>query len=271
MNRDIYSHCLVNTENDNLNLCHTCSEVFSNQYLLKDHECTQIQTKNTQLTSNGIQLSLCDICRSTFSKVSIFKEHMDWHNNAPSIIMDVVPKEPRKVVSNSSEDVLKCPLCLRFFNTPQGLNNHMGIHTKSIERPHKCEQCPKTFNKVSHIKKHMFKHPYNRYTQPKLFNNPYYGIPKPKDERSHHNMTKTNIESFKCPSLKCLSTFPDPSKLSLHMKWVHPEVQRECPHCDETLQSKIEVFSHSDQANLSSGSAGFVCELSECNSTFKAI
>ena len=64
-----------------------------------------------------------------------------------------------------------------------------------------------------------------------------------------------------CFSLKYLSTFPDPFKLSLHMKCAHPEVQRECPHCDETLQFKIEVLSHSDQANLSSGPGGFACEL----------
>ena len=178
MSKHIFPQCLVNAEVDNLTSYHLCLEVFINQYLLKDHECTEIRTNITQLTSSVIQLVLCDMCHSTFSNVSIFKEHMDWHKNKPSIIMEVVPKEQRKEILNSSEDILTCPTCLRFFNTPQGLNNHTGIHTTSTERPHKCEQCPKTFNKVRLLKKHMLKHPRNRYTQPKLFYNPFYGRPK---------------------------------------------------------------------------------------------
>ena len=106
-----------------------------------------------------IQMISCKMYNDIFSYVSCFEKHMDWHKNAPAIIIDIMPKkdepktkkfflEPRKDISRLKEHIkvipeprnsakFKCTHCFMFCKSYPGLNRHMVmIYNKSTENLH---------------------------------------------------------------------------------------------------------------------------------------
>ena len=77
-------------------------------------------------------------------------------------------------------------------------------------------------------------------------------------------------ETLKLKCSKCFVSCSSFKVLKSHIMWAHPEDQRKCSHCEETLQSKVEMQSHSNSFNFNSDPRGFSCDLSECKSVFKA-
>lgn len=51
----------------------------------------------------------------------------------------------------------KCPICAKAFSGEKCLASHMRVHT-AIEGPHRCKQCPKTYLRMSSLKRHIETH-----------------------------------------------------------------------------------------------------------------
>ena len=264
MSADILSQSMLDADIENIYTCKTCYKSFNSNDLLLQHEFVHIDHRATSLSNNIIQVLefSCDLCDARFSSGICFKEHMDWHKNSPVIIMDVLPneepEEPNAIELKPRSQILNniCKKCCTYFGSLSQVNSHDCNGKKII-----CKLCPKVFGSFHNMNRHMLEHQNRKIT---ILQKKYQINSEMKDT----SIENKKGERFKCPSVKCLSTFPDTAKLSLHMKWAHPEVERECPHCDETLQSTLEVQCHSSQENFGSGAEGFGCEVSGCNNIF---
>lgn len=52
---------------------------------------------------------------------------------------------------------LKCPICAKAFSREKSLTAHMRVHTVG-EGPHRCRQCPRTYLRMSSLKRHIQTH-----------------------------------------------------------------------------------------------------------------
>ena len=193
------------------------------------------------VTDGVFQMISCTICNAILSSEASFEEHMDWHKNAPVIILEIVPNEeepktkknllePRKNIPRLQEPMkviletrdgtkFKCTHCFMLCNSYPGLKRHMlMLHKTSSGKPHRCEQCRKTFKTVPGLKGHMFQHPHGRFAQPTLYNNPNWQKDKSMDKRT--NPTDTQFEwddierVFKCKM--CVAKFKVAQDLKRH-------------------------------------------------------
>lgn len=69
-----------------------------------------------------------------------------------------------KYVENFSNPYVKIILVCKVCNKEQSLRNsgnwkqHFLTHVSGQEKPHKCQQCPKSFIRADQLKKHISKH-----------------------------------------------------------------------------------------------------------------
>ncbi|CAH8589444.1 unnamed protein product [Schistosoma rodhaini] len=111
--------------------CEGCSRCFSNETLLRDHDCIMAQCNTYR----------CNECGRVFKTKLRLKYHSDVHNPRKPYVCDIEG-------------------CDRAFRTPKYLKNHRDefhrIHPKNYSCP--VEQCDLVFHRKTHLKRHIATH-----------------------------------------------------------------------------------------------------------------
>ncbi|XP_033609211.1 zinc finger protein 436-like isoform X2 [Cryptotermes secundus] len=105
--------------------CDDCGESFSQQVILRAHQCMH----------SAEQLFCCDVCKESFSLQSHLKKHQRIH---------------------SREKPFCCDVCKKSFGYMSHQKRHQHIHSGA--KPFCCDVCNKSFSRRSHQKRHQHIH-----------------------------------------------------------------------------------------------------------------
>lgn len=125
------------------------------------------------------------------------------------------------------------------------------------ERPHKCRECPKAFNRIetlkSHARTHTGERPYTCPYCPKLFAQSHHA-------RDHIHI-HLNLRPHKCPH--CSKAFAQKSNLNAHI-YVHDgEGPYKCTHCKKSFCRNYDLKAH---LRVHTGDRPYKC--TECPKAF---
>ncbi|CAH0713596.1 unnamed protein product, partial [Brenthis ino] len=214
---------------------------------------------------NGPATLHCEICHKRFDNAKKYYGHLRVHSKDNLWICDKCPNQKfstkQQLMKHSLTHkplarVWKCPQCPMAFESLWRLQQH--VFAKHFDyRPHKCDQCEKSFQKSSDLKKHKDLHN----------NTKQHCCPCCERQFGHksnlkrHMLTHTNEKPFSCTS--CNSRFTQIASLKRHQKNCALYKNRNenedqtrknyCRACGESFQYKSALLEHCVRQHSNTG------------------
>ncbi|KAL6036828.1 hypothetical protein STEG23_005480 [Scotinomys teguina] len=221
-----------------------------------DYRSNDKRSKNTKLNVKKVpefpeaELELSEEIQSNASQVQGYSEgyeHRDRAGRQQGIVMKEIPGQPSskrmdcKELSpvhkkSSGERPHKCNECGKSFIQSAHLIQHRRIHTG--EKPFRCEECGKSYNQRVHLTQHHRVHtgekPYTCHLCGKAFR-----------VRSHlvqHQSVHSRERPFKCN--ECGKGFGRRSHLAGHLRLHSREKSHQCHECGEIFFQYVSLLEH---------------------------
>ena len=180
--------------------CEVCFKSFETSKFLKKHKANHNKYNEVRIASNWLTSFSCDFCEGSFSTADVLQNHLELHRTR-----NVEKQTSITIHQNEQTKLFPCSKCKSVKSSNKFLQRHMDCHTN-------CEKYKlKQFNKKM-----------ERWTKRWVDE----GVAKEVEKNQPHPKKKVEqIKRLKCPCKNCLSTFPDSSKLAIHMQWKHPDIK----------------------------------------------
>ncbi|XP_047646301.1 zinc finger protein 664-like [Phacochoerus africanus] len=213
------------------------------------------QTKEKVYECNQVEKSIKN--RSSFLPPQIIPSGVKTNtcNKKGEAFMHVSLHTQRRQKTHSTEKPHKCNDCGKTFSHLSVLANHQRIHSE--ERPYECNDCGKTFNRFSNLTRHQRIHTGEK---------PYKCNVCGKDFmiRSHlwgHERTHTGERPYKCD--ECGKAFSEHSNLAQHKRIHTGEKPYKCSECGKGFTTRSHLWGHE---RIHTGEKPYKC--SECGKAF---
>lgn len=141
--RTLYNHSLLHSRKGSVrakrrnaepkepvHVCKHCGKVLSTKATLKEHE----------MIHSGERPHVCNICGRSIRHKANFVVHVQTHGQGKSYECDMCDEAfmrksdltQHKQAQHSKSKLLRCPICLEVFKSPQKFNRHMEIHESVV-------------------------------------------------------------------------------------------------------------------------------------------
>ncbi|XP_033725039.1 uncharacterized protein LOC117315018 [Pecten maximus] len=243
---DVEEVPVENLEEERKFSCETCEKKFRFESSLKIHVQTHTDTKSF----------LCDLCGKGFSLEKYLSKHRLRHEKEGIIKMEGDVK------------VYNCQVCEKTFEVLPDYQTHMKSHKDENLRTFHCDQCPKGFFKLAHLKRHLLTHTTDRtykcalcdkcYKDPDTLRKHQKCVHQVKDETTGEIMEK---KAWPCD--ECGKVFFNSGHLKRH-KFRHTgERPFPCATCGKSFTEKKSLENHT---RIHTGDRPYHCE--ECGRRF---
>ncbi|XP_063709302.1 zinc finger protein 26 [Culicoides brevitarsis] len=143
----------VETQEENLHVCHECGKAFKKSSALRSHSKRHL----------SIKTNICEICNKSFVLPVELKRHLRVHTGEKPYDCRYCEKKfsdfgtrVKHERIHTQEKPFECPFCLKTFTYSNVLKFHIMIHTG--EKQYACEHCNKRFIKAHQLKCHLVTH-----------------------------------------------------------------------------------------------------------------
>ncbi|KAM3964028.1 uncharacterized protein ACR2FA_002073 [Aphomia sociella] len=169
---------------------------------------------------NGPTTLHCEICQKQFDNAKKYYGHLRVHSKDNLWICDKCPDQrfstkqhlmKHSLTHKPLERVWRCLQCSMAFEALWRLQQHLFAKHLNY-RPHKCDQCEKSFQKLSDLKKHKAVHDDTKKHACKICDMPF----KDKSNLNRHLLTHTNEKPYCCPG--CGNKFKQLASQKRHMQ-----------------------------------------------------
>ncbi|XP_051018830.1 zinc finger protein with KRAB and SCAN domains 5 [Acomys russatus] len=239
----------------------------------KSQRCSDKRSKNTKLNLKKIpefseaDMELSEEIQRTASEVQGHGEgyeHHDTEGRQQGTVMKELPGQPSSKrttcnefsyvhkKSSTGERPHKCNDCGKSFIQSAHLIQHRRIHTG--EKPFRCDECGKSYNQRVHLTQHHRVH-----TGEKPYACPLCG--KAFRVRSHlvqHQSVHSRERPFKCS--ECGKGFGRRSHLAGHLRLHSREKSHQCHECGEIFFQYVSLLEHQVLHVGQESEKGGVCE-----------
>ncbi|XP_040607271.1 zinc finger protein with KRAB and SCAN domains 5 isoform X2 [Mesocricetus auratus] len=237
--------------------CGECGKSYNQRVHLTQHQRVHTgsdkRSKNTKLNAkktpefSEADMELSEEIQSNASQVQGYSEHQDRAGREQGIVMKEMLGQPSSKRMNcndfscahkksSSERPHKCNECGKSFIQSAHLIQHRRIHTG--EKPFRCEVCGKSYNQRVHLTQHHRVHtgekPYTCHLCGKAFR-----------VRSHlvqHQSVHSRERPFKCN--ECGKGFGRRSHLAGHLRLHTRAKSHQCHECGEIFFQYVSLLEH---------------------------
>lgn len=135
--------------------CEFCGKEFRTKGCIKSHIKYHIGDKRHK----------CTECGRAFVKSADLKRHMAGHRNEKKFVCDdcgsaFTRRDNLKAhrLLHTRESVVTCDLCSKEFINAVYLKRHMHIHKQAKKKPYECQWCPKTYEQLEGLRRHIRQH-----------------------------------------------------------------------------------------------------------------
>ncbi|XP_001628755.2 zinc finger and BTB domain-containing protein 17 [Nematostella vectensis] len=135
--------------------CEYCGKEFRTKGCIKAHIKYHIGDKRHK----------CSICGHAFVKSADLKRHVAAHNNeknykCPECGSAFTRQDNLKahMMLHSRQGVVSCDKCHKEFINQIYLKRHMHIHKEAKKKPYECQWCPKTYENLEGLRRHIKQH-----------------------------------------------------------------------------------------------------------------
>ncbi|KAL9974576.1 hypothetical protein ACROYT_G011627 [Oculina patagonica] len=135
--------------------CEFCGKEFRTKGCIKSHIKYHIGDKRHK----------CTECDRAFVKSADLKRHMAGHRNEKKFVCDdcgsaFTRRDNLKAhrLLHTRESVVTCDLCSKEFINAVYLKRHMHIHKQAKKKPYECQWCPKTYEQLEGLRRHIRQH-----------------------------------------------------------------------------------------------------------------
>lgn len=135
--------------------CEYCGKEFRTKGCIKSHIKYHIGDKRHK----------CTECDRAFVKSADLKRHMAGHKNEKNFECEdcgsaFTRRDNLKAhrLLHSRESVVTCDLCSKEFINAVYLKRHMHIHKQAKKKPYECQWCPKTYEQLEGLRRHIRQH-----------------------------------------------------------------------------------------------------------------
>lgn len=262
--------------------CNECGKSFGRHSHLIEHlkrhfreksqRCSDKRSKNTELNVKKLpefsegDMELSEEIQSNASQVEGYNEgyeHQDRAGRQQGTVKEIPGQPPSKRMncsefssvhkkSSLGERPHKCDECGKSFIQSAHLIQHRRIHTG--EKPFRCEECGKSYNQRVHLTQHHRVHtgekPYTCHLCGKAFR-----------VRSHlvqHQSVHSRERPFKCN--ECGKGFGRRSHLAGHLRLHSREKSHQCHECGEIFFQYVSLLEHQVLHVGQKGEKNGVCE-----------
>ncbi|GAB0100981.1 hypothetical protein DMENIID0001_170970 [Sergentomyia squamirostris] len=241
----------------------------------RDRRCPSKQKQNDALIRKYANLT-CDLCKTTLGSFGEFREHYAvTHNTLGHVTCcDLIFKERQRLLEHiqhhENPSSLQCETCGKKCKSKKTLDSHKTTHIPPDQRPFKCDQCPKSFMKISVFKEHQNIHgdrPYKCDQCGKTFASKIvlYSHTQVVHERKHTKIceicaqvfvSKDGFEAHKIkhmekkpPKLECAmcgKKFQQRSGILRHMLMMHKSGKQlfQCDQCGKKANNRRTLYNH---------------------------
>ncbi|XP_043200930.1 zinc finger protein 574-like [Amphibalanus amphitrite] len=137
-------------------LCVVCGQSFSSKQHLKNHQVSQHEPTAAE--------HVCHECGRAFTQRVHLVSHMRLHNSDRRKFCEICQRtwpsaaslRDHQALKHGDTGTIKCDQCDKTFRKLSSLRYHRRVHTG--ERPFKCSFCDKTFNRPDNLQLHMRRH-----------------------------------------------------------------------------------------------------------------
>lgn len=154
---------------------------------------------------------------------------------------------------NITEVIYECTKCNRKFRSKNQRRYH-SFCDENMDKPHKCDECPRGFKKATHLEYHKQLHS----------NQGLFECNDCDKKFTHENSLKKhkrlhNLNNYKFACDKCNKKFLDRNQLIVHQNRHNNVLPFKCTSCDKSFLWKGNLDKH--QITHSGGVRNFVCKL----------
>jgi len=135
--------------------CEFCGKEFRTKGCIKSHIKYHIGDKRHK----------CTECDRAFVKSADLKRHMAGHKNEKKFVCDdcgsaFTRRDNLKAhrLLHTRDSVVTCDLCSKEFINAVYLKRHMHIHEQAKKKPYECQWCPKTYEQLEGLRRHIRQH-----------------------------------------------------------------------------------------------------------------
>lgn len=135
--------------------CEFCGKEFRTKGCIKSHIKYHI----------GDRRHKCTECDRAFVKSADLKRHIAGHRNDKKFVCDdcgsaFTRRDNLKAhrLLHTRESVVTCDLCSKEFINAVYLKRHMHIHKQAKKKPYECQWCPKTYEQLEGLRRHIRQH-----------------------------------------------------------------------------------------------------------------
>lgn len=167
---------------------------------------------------NGPATLCCEICKRKFDNAKKYYGHLRVHSKSNTWLCEQCPNAKfttkqqlmrHSLIHKPLERVWRCPQCPLAFEALWRLQQH--LFAKHLDyKPHKCDQCTKTFDKKSDLKKHISVHTGEKKHECPVCKAKF----NDKSNFNRHTLLHTNTQPFCCPG--CGSRFRQLASMKRH-------------------------------------------------------
>ncbi|KAJ8683054.1 hypothetical protein QAD02_018846 [Eretmocerus hayati] len=193
----------------------------------------------TEHTTKKCASTMCALCGEKFSTFDELKNHSAKH---------LPPRRSKKnkaAIAPEARDlapkvVLKEPLILTELDDGkmQAQPKYQNEIARGKGRPHKCENCPAAFMKLSHLKQHVRKHTGERPFQCDICDRTF----PTKSSVKTHLRIHDSLKPYECHL--CEMTFSTLSSRKRHLTTHTDRRPFMCPYCNKTFKTHVNCKKH---------------------------